>query len=219
MGEADRVLLQQDPSRTVPPWEDAPGPLPGEEEPLTVAGAMVRWTAANRTEDIRFPAVAVAATADAAERWNSAPAPGEHPVLLAPEEAFPGLARAYAGAIRSAYKAGPVMDESPPGEGDGLVLVISAEPAGVVAGRLRTLARDPGMKGRPVLVWGMGSGLREDMAASLLAEGQLAAIGFIASPPVEWHRLATDLAALSDAFVNGPPARLDDLPVPALWFY
>jgi hypothetical protein len=112
-----------------------------------------------------------------------------------------------------------VVGRSPSGKGDGLVLVISAEPAGVLAGRLRTLARDPGMKGRPVLVWGMGSDLREDMAASLLAEGQLAAIGFIASPPVEWHRLDTELAALSDAIVNGPPDRLDDLPVPALWFY
>ncbi len=219
LGEVDRILLLQDRSRTLPPWQDSPGPLPGEEDPLTVAGAMVRWAAANRTADLSFPAVAVGTSGDAALGWNSAPAPGQHPVLLAPEAAFPGLAKAHAGAIRSAYKAGPVLDELPAGGGGGLVLVVSAEPAGLLAVRLRDLARDPGMSGRPLLVWGMGSGLREDLAASLLAEGRLAAVGFIASPPVEWNRLASDLSALSDAFANRPPARLDDLPVPALWFY
>ncbi len=219
LGAVDRVLLLQDRNRTLPPWKKPSEPLPGEEDPLTVAGAMARWSAANRNTGLKFPAVAVGTSSAAVSRWTSAPAPGEKPVLLAPEAAFPGLARSYAGAIREAWQAGPVLDALPAGRGSGLVLVVSAEPGGLLADRLRALAMDPRIEGRAVLVWGMGSGLREDLAASLLAEGGLAALGFIAAPPVDWRRVAGDLAALSNTFKNEPPARLDDLPVPALWFY
>jgi hypothetical protein len=145
LGAVDRVLLLQDPNRTLPPWEKPSVPLPGEEDPLTVAGAMVRWSAANRNSGLNFPAVAVGTSGDAASKWVSAPAPGERPVLLAPAVAFPGLARSYAGAIREAWKAGPVMDTLPTGLGGGLVLVVSAEPGGLLAGRLRALSRDPEM--------------------------------------------------------------------------
>ena len=219
LGEVERVLLLQDRSRTLPPWQEAADPLPGEEDPLTVAGAMVRWAAANRSAETGFPSAAVGTSPAAAERWNSAPAPGEHPVLLAPQAAFPGLARTYADRIRNAYQAGPVLDRLPAGKGGGLVLVVSAEPDGLLAGRLRALAGVPEMNGRAVLVWSMGSDLREDLAASLLADGKLAAIGFVHSPPAEWRLVASQMAALTDAFAKGAPTRLDDLPVPALWFY
>jgi hypothetical protein len=219
LGEADRILLLQDRDRTQPPWLGDPAPLPGEEDPLTVAGAMVRWANAKRSGDVRFPAVAVGTSSDAAVRWSTSPSPGERPVLLAPPSAFPGLAKAHAEEIRSAYTAGPVLDRLPAASKGGLVVVVSAEPDGLLASRLRALARNPAMKGRPILVWGLGAGFREDLAASLLAEGQLAAIGLVTSPPVEWRQVATELATLSQAFANGAPDRLDDLPVAALWFY
>jgi len=219
LGEVARLLLLQDRSRTLPPWQEGPSPLPGEEEPLTVAGAMVHWAAANGNAEHRFPAVAVGTSADAAARWNSANPPGSSPVLLAPNGAFPGLARTHAPDIRSAYTAGPVLDALPAGYEGGLVLIASAEPDGLLAARLRALARDPGMRGRAILVWTMGGALRQDLAGSLLAEGQLAAVGIITSPPVEWRQVAIELKSISDAFANGSPARLDDLPVPALWFY
>jgi hypothetical protein len=214
-----RVLLMQDRNRTQPPWEEPAGPLPGEEDPLTVAAAMSRWSAARRKTGQEFPAVAVGTSVNAAERWASAPAPGVKPVLLAPQSAFPGLAERYAGSIRNAWKAGPVLDDPTSGSGDGLVLVVSAEPAGLLADRLQALAGDPGMQGRPLLVWGMGSGMREDLAASLLKEGRLAAFGFVDVPPVDWRTVADDLAAISDSFGKQAPQKLEDLPVAALWFY
>lgn len=219
LGEVDRVLLLQDRSRTIPPWEQVSEPIPGEEDPLTVAAAMVRWSNAYRTAGPAFPAVAVGTSPEAARRWAAAPSPGKRPVLLAPETAFPGLAKGPGDSIREAFTAGPVLDHLPDGQGAGLVLVVSAEPGGILAARLRDLARNPAMDGRVLLVWGMGSGLREDLPASLLAEGRLAAFGFIDSPPVDWRRAVSQLAGLSDAFKMQPPARLDDLPVPALWFY
>jgi len=101
------------------------------------------------------------------------------------------------------------------------VLIVSAEPPGVLGRRLRSLATDPAYAGRILAVASLGGPLRGDLPASILGEGRLAALGVYEAGPVGLAKSIAQIArfarvAASDASKG---KRVEDLPGPFTWFY
>jgi hypothetical protein len=102
-----------------------------------------------------------------------------------------------------------------------LIVVVSAEPPGVLGRRLRTLASDPANTGKTLAVVALGGALRSDLPASLLAEGRLAAFGLLEAGPVG-RAAAVEAAARWSREAGGAGAaarRAESIPGPFTWFY
>jgi hypothetical protein len=237
LAAAARILVLAAPADRTPPWRLGPPGIPGEEDPRVLAAALNR--AAPLAGARRTGAMGADPTASPG-RWGRAPSPGSG-FLVLPPEAFPGPAQRWRARFASAWPAqrsGPSVPGPEVTWGDPLVLV-SAEPPGLLGLRLRSLARDPRLEGRALAVWSLGGPLRRDLPASLLAEGRLAAVGVVEHPPVALPRVAEDLALLARALPaeaspprrrkrarKEPPSsahtgarRLEDLPGPLVWWF
>ena len=102
-----------------------------------------------------------------------------------------------------------------------MIVVVSAEPPGVLGSRLRAIATDPSNAGKYLAVASFGGPLRRDLAASLLAEGKLAAIGLDAPGPAGRPAAVEQLLrwARAAASPESKGKRAEGTPGPFLWFY
>jgi len=194
LGEARVMMVLETPNEIRPPWMAAVPVRPGEEDAARIARALTVWWAADPANG---GAVAVVGTSAASlSRWKGAPRlDGSVAVLEAAKEGDRPAAR--------------------------LVVVVSAEAPGVLGRRLRALARDPGMKGAILAVASLGGPVRGDLPASLLGDGQLAAVAVADDLPLNqtaaaervrsWARNAGDAASKGK--------RAEELPGPFTWYY
>jgi hypothetical protein len=141
--------------------------------------------------------------------------------LLLPEDAFPGATKAFRQTLAESWRAGDVAATLPQQIEPSLVILVSHESPGLLARRLRTLSRDPSLRGKLLAVWSMGGPVRGDLPALLLAEGGLLA-GFglaewsVVGQRTAMEQLTTMGGALSAA---APDLRVEQLPGPFLWYF
>jgi len=131
--------------------------------------------------------------------------------VVAEESAFP--------AQSSSLRAGLVG--LPSGTNAAIVVIVSAEPPGVLGRRLRALAVDPSFAGKVLAVASLGGPLRADLPASLLGEGRLAALGLYDAGPVGFSKSIAEIARWARiAGSDGSRGRrVEELPGPFTWFY
>ena len=120
-------------------------------------------------------------------------------------------------ALVAAWAGEGVVGELPQRVTAPLVVLVGAEPPALFARRLRRLAGDPALAGKLLAAWSFGGPLRQDLAASLLAEGKLAGIGLAEASLVEQRRAPERLAAIAGALSKKP--RVEALGGPFLWHF
>ncbi len=83
------------------------------------------------------------------------------------------------------------------------------------------LARNPVMKGKLLAAWSLAGPFRQDLPASLLAEGVLAGVSIVDVPPVGLSAVSKEIAAMAAAGAakRGPGTRVEELPGPRPWYY
>jgi hypothetical protein len=142
-------------------------------------------------------------------------------MLLLPEDGFPGASRELKDAIAAAWGKGEIASAVPSGAGPTIVVLASAEDPALFGARLRSLARDPSMKGKLLAVWPLGGPVRGDLPASLLAEGNLAALGIAEYSPLGIGRVAGGIKAYAAALAapGAHSRRPEDLAGPFVWYY
>jgi hypothetical protein len=208
---ATTLMVQQSEEEIRPPWSGPIDQLPGEEDAARLASALQAWWGADPSSREVHAIVGTDAALSTA-RWTKVPRFGGPISVVAPEDAFPGLTAPVLGRIAAA------------GSGAGsatAVLVVSAEPAGLLGRRLRALSRDPDMQGKVLAVVSLGGPLRGDLAASFLREGRLAALGVFEAGPVGLERAADRAAAWARAATEAGSKgrRPEEIPGPFTWFY
>jgi len=192
LGEARTMMFVQTPNETRPPWMASVPVRPGEEDAARIARALTVWWGADPANG---GAVAVVGTSSASPaRWTAAPRLDGTVAVVAD------------GAERPAGR---------------LVVVLTAEAPGILGRRLRSLARDPGMKGAALAVASLGGPVRGDLAASLLEDGQLAAVGvaddLTQNVTVAAERVRAWAKNAGDAASKGK--RAEEIPGPFTWYY
>ncbi len=217
-GAARRVLVMTAAAEAAPPWT-APAPIPGEEMAARLAPALTAWWEGDpATQGLR--AAVGTDLAASPRRIASAPAADKAVFLLVPDDAFPDTALTLRDRIRAAWGS-RASGAALPAAAPPLVVLVSGEGAGALASRLRSLARDPALRGKQLAVVSLASGWRPDLPGSLLAERSLAGLGFYQASPVgvtEVPALVGRIgAALDSAQAAGIPVL--DLPVPLTWYY
>ena len=211
VGTTGVAMVMQRPGESQAPWEAPVAPYPGEESAARLASALVRWWG---SEPGSTGARAVVGTdpSGSLKRWRAlVPLDGKIAVS-APADAFPGRASTLKGSLDALA--------SDPGASR-LVMLVSAEPAGLLGRRLRALANDPAMRGKILAVVALGASLRPDLPGSLLEDGQLGALGVFESGPIGWPR-AVEAAARWAGAAGSKSAggtRPEDIPGPFTWFY
>lgn len=211
LASATTLMVQQSEEEIRPPWSGPIDQLPGEEDAARLASALEAWWAADPSSREAHAIVGTDAALSAG-RWAKAPRFGGSIAVVAPEDAFPGLAAPVRDRIAPAgAAAGPAM----------AVMLVSADPAGLLGRRLRALSRDPEMQGKVLAVVSLGGPLRGDLPASLLREGRLAALGVFEAGPVGMERAADRAAAWARAAgeAGSKGHRPEEIPGPFTWFY
>jgi hypothetical protein len=220
LGDADVLLVMLSPEQTSPPWAGPTPPVPGEENPVRVAESLGRWWAATAKESARSVVVATDRERSPS-RWLEAAGPLRKPILLVPDDAFPSLAEPMKDRLAGEWRSGqivPVLPKKVPGR---LVVLVSAEAPARLGERLRSLANDPRMSGKLLAVLSLSGSIRQDLPASLLADGRLAGIGIAQSGPEGWERLARGMGEFSGALAEGPSTieRVESVRGPFLWYF
>jgi len=198
---SDTLMLLIEPEQNRPPWIGGWPVLPGEEDAARIARALGLWWQAGATAtEPPAPRVVVGVeTASSLARWAAAPQVGASSLLLLPDRAFSGLTAGYRDRLARAWGAGPLASALPEALDAELVILVSGEPPGLLARRLRELSRDPRLQGKALAVWGLLAPLRRDLPAALLAEGNLAALGLAPSDVVATRRAVTELQVYGEA--------------------
>jgi hypothetical protein len=220
LGEVETVMCLALPAQRQPPWEIGTVDVVGEEDPIQLCGALRDWWTDAASGTVRRGAVVGTAPEEATLRWLAAPRPAAATLVL-PAAGFPQGAGALRTGLEQAWQAGPVvgdLSEAPQGE---LVVLISAEPPGLFAARLRELARSPALEGKLLAAWSLSGPVRQDLPASLLAEGKLAGLGLAEAGVVERRWVVGSLGALSRALAAAGESapRVERLPGPFTWFF
>jgi hypothetical protein len=153
-------------------------------------------------------------------RWAAAPRPGRRALLLLPGDGFPEPMSHWPATLAAGWDETRVVDRLPEAPEGALVVLVSAEPPAAFAARLRRLARDPRMRGRLLAAWSLAGPVREQLARSLLAEGELSGIG-LAPPALTVRRHAAEaMVQLRRALEQpGSERRVEQLPGPFLWHF
>jgi hypothetical protein len=216
LGRVDSLLVALNRSQLSPPWEESADAVAGEENPIRLARALnVWWSKAGRS------AVVVTDPAASVARWRSAPKPGDSTVLLLPEDAFPGRLSKLREQLGRSWNPEAVLERLPEKLDAEMVVLVSGESPGLFASRLRTLAGQPAMEGKLLAAWGLTSPVREDLPASLLSAGKLAAIGLAEASVVGSRGAAEHLGALQRALAAGGETnpRAEELSSFFLWYF
>jgi hypothetical protein len=209
LGTARVLMVLASPDETRPPWAGPIAKRPGEEDAARLAFALTRWWAGDPP-----PAAAAVVGADpvaSPARWARAPLVDGKISVVAEESAFPAQSRSLrAGLLGLAG-----------GAGSPIVLIVTAEPPGVLGRRLRTLAVDPSFAGKIVAVASLGGPLRADLPASLLGEGRLAALGVYEAGPVGVSKSIAQISSWARVVASegSKGRRVEELPGPFTWFY
>jgi len=199
------------------PWEGESGAIAGEQHPLNVAAAIDAWWDAPDAPPSPGGAVVGNDGVASLKRWAEAPRPGARGLLVLPEDAFP-FQDDLAGELAASWSGGRVADAAVPGAGESLVVVVSAEPPGLFARRLREIASHPSMRGKLLAGWSLAGPIRDDLAAWILDETSVAGVA-TASWSVVGRRTAPGRL---DAFAaelarRGARDRVESIPGPFLW--
>ena len=216
LGEARAVMVELHPALAAPPWSAAARPLPGEEDAARLAPALTRfWREVEKVE--RTACVGVDPERSPA-RWAAAPEASGAATLVLPPAAFTAATFVGREALAAAWN-GRVVDE-PPATLDGTLLVlVSGEPPDLFAARMRELAARPAMRGKLLAGLSLAGPVRADLASSLLAENEIAAVGLAGAEVLELRRAPELLDELSRAARASPPRRAEALPGPFVWSY
>ncbi len=115
---------------------------------------------------------------------------------------------------------GRVSERAEPTAAENLVVVVSAELPGRFANRLRAIAASPAMRGKLLAGWSLGGPVRDDIAAWILEDSQVAGVG-LAGGSVVGRRSAPDrLAAVAaELALRGKTDRVESIPGPFLWVF
>ncbi len=209
MGTARVLMVLQFSDETRPPWSGPLAGRPGEENAARLAAALTRWWSVDAPAGPR--AVVGVDPLTSPGRWLKAPLLDGTITLAAQGSAFPPSSMSL--------RAG--LDDLPAAPGGKVLLLVSAEPPGVLGRRLRALAVDPASSGKILAVASFAGPLRGDLPASLLAEGKLAAFGIVEPGPVGGTRSIAEIArwarSAGDELSKG--RRIEELPGPFTWFY
>jgi hypothetical protein len=219
VGQVRGVMLAVDPPRWRAPWDGGPPFLAGEEDPLAVGRALGAWWRVAGS----LPSAAVIGVDPlrSPRRWDAAPRPRDDALLLLPAQGFEGpLLSGWRTTLAAAWNAPRVVDELPRDPGTRLIVLVSAEPPGEFALRLRRLARDERLRGRLLAAWSLAGPVRDDLPAALLGEGRLAGIGLAESTLVARRTAADSVRALGEALSRrADEPRVEQLPGPFLWYF
>jgi hypothetical protein len=192
------------------PWTGPAAPRPGEEAATRLASALARWWSADSSASA---SVVVGVDASASpRRWAEAPVLDGALAVFAPDDAFPAQALPLRAALQGI----------PNGvAGAKLVLIVSAEPPGILGRRLRAMASDPALTGKALAVASLGGPLRGDLPASLLGEGRLAALGLYEAGPLGLSRSVAEVLRWARTAGNesSKGKRIEDPAGPFTWFY
>jgi hypothetical protein len=207
------------PEQLSPPWSEEEEVVAGEENPARVARALNVWWSHDRRSGTPRSAVVVTDAAKSIGRWMEAPRVGGKALLLLPEEGFPGPLADLSDQLRTAWGAAAVSTLPSRIEAD-LVLLVSGEAPGRLAARLRKLAGSEEMQGKLLAVYGLSGAVRQDLPASLLADGRLAGIGLAESGIIAFREAAAVLAELRGALGSSTAeSRVEDLTPLLLWYF
>jgi len=216
LGAIDRVLVAASPVERLPPWIPAGRSPAPEETAASFADGLRRWSQARGGG----PAVAVAVRADAAGRWDEAPPLSRRTAWILPDDAFPGTGGALAARLRETCGRDVVPALADARGRPSTVVLASAESADRLAERAMRLAADPAMAGRRLAVIAIGAPVRADLAARLLAAGDLAGVGLWTVPVPEVHALPAQVRAWREGIAAaGRRGRTDDVPFGPLWYF
>jgi hypothetical protein len=77
------------------------------------------------------------------------------------------------------------------------------------------------LAGKYVAAWSLAGPVRDDLAAAMLLDGGLAAVGLAGDSLLDRRRAADRLRDMSEAIADPvrPAPRAEHLPGPFLWFY
>jgi hypothetical protein len=215
LGEVESLMVVA--AKPARPWERARRPLPGEQDPLNVAAAIDAWWDAPDAPPVPGGAVVGNHGVDSLQRWAAAPRPGAKALLVLPGDGFPFQAE-LAASLAANWAGGRVAQRAEPAPGETLVVVVSAEPPGLFARRLREIAASPAMQGKLLAGWSLAGPLRDDLAAWILDETGVAAVA-TASGSVVGRRTAPARLALyaTELAARGKRDRVESIPGPFLW--
>jgi hypothetical protein len=200
-------------------WAGSTDGVPGEEDAWVLGRTLNAWW----REDASASGMGAVVGVDPGRspgRWAAAPSIEGLPVLLLPEAAFSGSSAALREELAASWKTGDVVDSLPAASTSPVVILISAEPVGLCASRVRELAVSPALKDRYLAVWCLSGRLREEFPRAVLEAGNLAALGVAENSVVGLREAPAQIAELGSVFGDSDrPARVEHLPGPFFWFY
>ena len=122
--------------------------------------------------------------------------------------------------LAASWGKGRVSDSANPTPEENLVVVVSAEPPGRFADRLRAIAALPAMRGKLLAGWSLGGPLRDDLPAWILEESQVAGVGIAGDSFVGLRTAPARLASVAAALAaRGKTDRVESIPGPFLWVF
>jgi hypothetical protein len=212
---ASVLMIGIDAGRKAPPWAAAIDPLPGEEDPTRIAEALPGWWGQKAS------AVVGTEPSRSIPHWVEAPKPGKKALLLLPEDAFPGVeAESRRAELSRSWPASDVVTTVPQGARHDLVILVSAEAPGVLAARLRELARSDALAGKLLAVHALTGRVRPDLPVSLILEGKLAGFGLAEASPVGQRAAIEEMGAFARSLAaSDVQKRVEEIPGPFLWYF
>jgi hypothetical protein len=219
LGGVKSLAVALEPAQTAPPWDGASAVVAGEENPARVARALNIWWADSNFDP---PEAAVVWTdaAGSAARWSGAPSPGRSALLFLPEDGFPGRLAEVRRELQESWESGDVVGALPSRIDSDLVVLITGEAPGQLGARLRELAGSPAMEGKLLALWSLSGPVRQDLPASLLADGRLAGFGLAESTVISGREVIASVGDLDSAIAAAPPgSRIERLSTQLLWYF
>jgi len=220
LGAIRSVIVALEPAQVAPPWAAATAVVAGEENPARLARALNVWWSEEGRSGPQRAAVAGTDPARSLARWSSAPHAGQPALLYLPEDGFPGRLADMREGLRRAWGSAEVVAALPSTIDADLVLLISGESPGRLAIRLRELAESAAMQGKLLAVWSLSGPVRQDLPASLLADGRLAGFGLAESGVMSRREAVGAVAAFKRALAGSKAtSRVEELSPQILWYF